>query len=111
MIAPTNVIDGKPVKAYVDLPFGTFQKLARAKIDPLWGSHGGELVWKVEVSIQKTRREVERETRTIFVAADDERSARKMADEQLVIDDEDEWGDIDCDFDIEQVEYPSAGRL
>ena len=98
-IEPTNIIDGKPVKEFVDLPHGAFQKLVRKLVDPLWGISGDCRSFKVTVAVQKTREENDIET--VTVSAPDEETAETLAIEEVEADLKAacayfEWDFIEC---------------
>jgi hypothetical protein len=94
-ITPTNIIDGTHVKDLIHLPLGAFKKLAREKVDPLWGIHGDELRgFKAEVQIEKIKRETHYVT--VIVAAPDERTAKRLLAEKAQDEADEEFGD---DFD------------
>ena len=80
-ITPTNIIDGTHVKDLIHLPLGAFKKLAREKVDPLWGIHGDAMrAFKASVAIELIRRTEEYGSYT--VAAPDEATAKELIKEK-----------------------------
>jgi hypothetical protein len=97
MSKPVTHIDGKPIKDYVDLPFGAFEKLAREKVDPLWGTlEGGVGLKRFRVTCDWSV--TERGSQSIEVEAANEKDAEALAEAEF---DAESWDDYDI-TDVEE---------
>jgi len=82
MDKPVTHIDGKPIKDYIDLPYGAFEKLARDKVDPLWGRlEGGTGLKKYRVSCDWSI--TQRGSDSVEVEAASEKDAKALAEEEF----------------------------